>query len=55
MKDYCKNCEHNNKCPIAFYVNFCKDCADFENCDMLEECDGGHYIECNNGFEPRGE
>jgi hypothetical protein len=51
MTDYCEKCEH--KCSLAFMINFCKDCKNYKDCDILAQCDDGHDIECNNGFEPK--
>lgn len=52
MEDKCYGCEYEDTCELAHEVSFCEDCKDFDNCDILEMCDGGEYIECNNGFEP---
>jgi len=52
MYDKCYDCEFEGKCELAHEVSFCEDCKDFDNCDILSMCDGGEYIECNNGFEP---
>ena len=49
--DYCKKCKVK-KCELRGNVNFCEDCKDYPDCDILTTCKGGHYVECNNGFEP---
>lgn len=55
-KCYCDNCEKSNNCGLAFIINFCIECKHYHHCDLLGgiggECDAGHEIECNNGFEP---
>lgn len=54
MEDFCLNCEHSDDCDLADQVNFCDDCQHRDSCDIrFEVCDDDHYIECNNGFEPR--
>lgn len=51
----CINCEFAETCPLVEQVNFCKDCIYFDDCDILETCEGGEYVECNNGFESKYE
>ena len=53
--NYCEVCEFEETCPLANAIRFCKDCADFDGCNILETCKGGHYIECDNGFEEKEE
>ena len=45
MYDKCYGCEFEENCELAHGVSFCEDCKDFDNCDILEMCDGGKYIE----------
>lgn len=51
MTDYCKNCEFRNTCDLCDCVNFCVDCKDYYHCNILKDCEAGHSVECNNGFE----
>ena len=51
--NYCDTCKVK-RCELRGHVNFCEDCKDYPHCDILSTCKGGHYVECNNGFEPRG-
>ena len=48
----CWDCEYYDTCELVDHVNFCEDCKYFDDCDILSTCDGGEYVECNNGFEP---
>lgn len=49
----CDFCVYGETCPLAYYVNFCEDCKHYDDCDILSECEGGHHVECNNGFEEK--
>lgn len=49
--NYCDNCKVK-RCELRGYINFCEDCKDYHHCDILSTCKDGHYVECNNGFEP---
>lgn len=51
----CFNCEHFDTCKLVDIINFCEDCKYFNDCDILSTCEGGEYIECDNGFEPIGD
>ena len=51
MRNYCKNCEFRNPCDLRDCVNFCVDCKDYYHCNILKDCEAGHSVECNNGFE----
>ena len=51
-REYCDDCKYATKCKIAYTVNFCENCKDYNDCDIrYYECEAGHEIECNNGFE----
>lgn len=55
MKNYCEGCEHQNTCETYKdcngCVDFCYGCKDYWNCPIMEYCDEGHPIQCNNGYE----
>lgn len=52
---HCDYCPYAKDCELAHEINFCEDCKDYDTCTILSSCDGGHYVECNNGFEPKDE
>ncbi len=52
--NHCYCCDFADTCEIADLVNFCEDCIDYDDCSICDtKCDAGHFIECNNGFEPK--
>lgn len=53
MTDYCENCEFRNTCDLCDCINFCVDCKDYNYCNILKDCEAGHSVECNNGFEDK--
>lgn len=54
--NHCYCCDFADTCEIADLVNFCEDCIDYDDCSICDtECNAGHFIECNNGFEPKEE
>ena len=54
--NHCLTCEYYDECEHAEYVNFCEDCKDCAECLIRTVCcKAGQDIECNNGFEPKGD
>ena len=52
--NHCLNCDYAGSCEDAFMLNFCDECKYIEGCSCCTNtCKAGHYIECNNGFEPK--
>lgn len=50
--NYCDGCKFSECCELTNEIDFCEDCANFEECSIKTVwCDAGHAIECNNGFE----
>lgn len=50
MKDYCVGCEYADGCEDKD-VGFCDGCREKRDCTILEYCEAGHPIQCNNGYE----
>ena len=54
MNIYCDMCKFKDSCELARNIMFCDDCAECDTCDIkCVECEAGHYIECNNGWEEK--
>lgn len=51
----CIDCKYFDTCKLVDIIKFCKDCKYFHDCDILSTCEGGEYIECDNGFESMDE
>ena len=54
--NHCDCCEYYDECELAGDINFCEECQEYPECRIcVVSCKAGHDIECNNGFEPKGD